>query len=523
MILRKPYAFLIKHFRFIHVILSILSIYSLYSTNKVLKFFNSYVSTTINVVGQELNDLYFDLLVYLVPIIIILISILCLWLLFNKKKPIMFYVINVLMYIVIIVVFGIVSNTLSNMELSILNARTIRFSRDLLSACLLFEIVSVIVSVVRATGFDIKKFDFGKDINEIKIEEKDNEEFEFEIKLDKNKVKRKTKRSLRFLRYFYLEHKFILNIFIVLVIGIVVILSFINVKPINVLNEKRVFTNNSITMSIDESYITYKDYKGNVIDKDWYFVIVKLKLKNNLKVKQVLDTATTKLLIGDFKYSHTINYRDEMFDLGSIYQDELLGNEYVYKNLVFKIPKQLVNENMVFEFSDKTSLSSSTNEKDVRVLLKPKNIDIVNKDIIVDLYDVISKYDLSIDSYDVSKYFKLNYSFCSTRCYDSIEYLYPSLGNNDKSILRISGTYNGSFNNVFNLYDFINYFGVLKYEINNEVKTQNIELKEVISTKLVEKDVYYMEVLDEVRNADKIYFVFHIRNQNYIYYLRGEL
>ena len=45
MILRKPYAFLIRHFKLIHLILTVLLAYILYKTNKLLSFFNQYLSS----------------------------------------------------------------------------------------------------------------------------------------------------------------------------------------------------------------------------------------------------------------------------------------------------------------------------------------------------------------------------------------------------------------------------------------------------------------------------------------------
>ena len=46
MILKKPLAFLIKHFRFIHFLLVVVSVYLIYKTSAVLVFFNEYISST---------------------------------------------------------------------------------------------------------------------------------------------------------------------------------------------------------------------------------------------------------------------------------------------------------------------------------------------------------------------------------------------------------------------------------------------------------------------------------------------
>ena len=50
MILRRPYAFLIKHFRLIHLILFVLFGYITYKANNMLSFFKEYISNNGNIV-----------------------------------------------------------------------------------------------------------------------------------------------------------------------------------------------------------------------------------------------------------------------------------------------------------------------------------------------------------------------------------------------------------------------------------------------------------------------------------------
>ena len=48
MILKKPYAFLIKHFKIIHLILSLLMIYIAYKINNILNFVKGYINNSVN-------------------------------------------------------------------------------------------------------------------------------------------------------------------------------------------------------------------------------------------------------------------------------------------------------------------------------------------------------------------------------------------------------------------------------------------------------------------------------------------
>ena len=51
MILRKPYAFFIKIFKPLHLIMSLLACYLIFITNKILTFFNTYC---IIIIGDSL-------------------------------------------------------------------------------------------------------------------------------------------------------------------------------------------------------------------------------------------------------------------------------------------------------------------------------------------------------------------------------------------------------------------------------------------------------------------------------------
>ena len=122
--------------------------------------------------------------------------------------------------------------------------------------------------------------------------------------------------------------------------------------------------------------------------------------------------------------------------------------------------------------------------------------------------------------------FKLEYNYCYKKeCTKSYEYVKPSIVSNyDKVLLKLKGTYNLSdevnIEGVYDIYDLIDKFGYLKYELNNEVKTQNVKFKEVTSNKAKEMDTYYIEVLKELQNASKISLIIKIRNQTYEYTLK---
>ena len=205
MILRKPYAFFIKHFRLIHVFLSILMLSLLFNTKKLLDFFNEVVSTNLNLKGQELVSLYMPLILRILPFLIIVLLGLLLFIMHIKNKPKTMYITSILIYLYVIIINFISKSTLSTMENTVLATRNVRLIRDFILISFIAQIVISIITIIRAVGFDIKKFDFKKDLKELQIDESDNEEFEFSIDLDSNKLKRNIRKYIRHLKYFYKE------------------------------------------------------------------------------------------------------------------------------------------------------------------------------------------------------------------------------------------------------------------------------------------------------------------------------
>ena len=91
MILRKPYAFLIKHFKMIHIILFLLGCFVLYQTNGLYSMIEEYQQLMIY--NETVNSVltYVSTPTILALVAIIIISGVLIYLLYYKKKPVIFY------------------------------------------------------------------------------------------------------------------------------------------------------------------------------------------------------------------------------------------------------------------------------------------------------------------------------------------------------------------------------------------------------------------------------------------------
>ena len=211
MVLKKPYAFLIKHFRLVHLFLLGLLSYVLYKNYVVFKFFDNYLKTTKTNILDNLSVQFVTPLIFIVITTIIIITFTIMLLMNSKKKNTKYYLISIILYFTLIFVFIFTSYELKQIELNELNLRTIKITRDILLVSNLVQIPFLIVSLVRAIGFNIKKFNFEKDLKELQIDSSDNEEFEVGVNLDNNDIKTIINRRKRILKYFIKENKYIVN------------------------------------------------------------------------------------------------------------------------------------------------------------------------------------------------------------------------------------------------------------------------------------------------------------------------
>lgn len=535
MILRKPYAFLIKHFKLIHVALTLVIAFLAYRTNLILNFLNQYISSNQTSPVDDITNTVFNIWMFVFPFLIIILSLIIISLMYEKKKPIFLYIFNIVLAIAILVLYNLSYSLLAEMETILLETRSVRLFRDFITILELFQAASLITAVIRATGFDIKKFNFGQDLEELNISEADNEEFEVNLEVDTNEVHRKFNRFKRFAKYTYYEHKFIFDVGLLIGISTICFIVYMNIGIYDRdVEQNTIFSTTSFNLGITNSYITTEDYKGKDITKDEALVVLEINIKSK-GMARVLDVATVNLQIGKQKFYHVPNYKDDLMDFGHTYQDSLIPASFEKHLLVFKIPKSLKDKKMIFTYTDKIDyINEGINSKYIRVKINPNKVDEKNKKMdssigneLIFKDSIFKNTRLTIQSVEIKKEFRETYNFCVTskECYPSAEFIHPNYNSNDeKAILKLKGTLeidnNLSLERIYSLYHFIYYFSTLKYEKNGEIITQKVTMNQVKPAKFTADNTYYIEVTADTVNADKIWLDFHVRNREYLYQIK---
>jgi len=212
MILKKPYAFFIKMFKPIHLILSILVLYLISLSNDILRFLNNYMYSSESVVAEEIIESLINNSFYFIPVAMIILFLILLSVMYKKNKPVIFYFVGIFSFIIVLVINIYTINFLNILVENIVSIKAIKLIHDLVLINMLIESGCLVFLFVRGVGIDFKKFDFNSDISQFEMNESDKEEFEVNVNIDFNERKRKRKESFRNLKYLYIENKLIINI-----------------------------------------------------------------------------------------------------------------------------------------------------------------------------------------------------------------------------------------------------------------------------------------------------------------------
>lgn len=355
MVLKRPYAFLIKHFQKIHFIILVLCGYIFYKNAQFSSFVQEYLSLGTYHASIEPVDQYVNVLFYIVSILIIVMSSVIIYLLHYKKKPYRFYLFLILEYAFMLGIFIYGANYFHTLTNAVAITKVLAL-RDLLFIASLPQYVLFVILAIRTLGLDLKKFGFQDDKEFLGLEEKDNEEFEFELHVDKDNYKREFKKRVRYLSYFYQENKKVIQI-----IGCLVLFSFVGFVTyyFGVLHKVykigEALDANQYTIQVNRGYITNRDYRGNLIlpeTSNKTFVVLEVTITNHASPRSFY-TDRFHLMNGLTSSLSTLKYNQSFTDLGTPYTNtELKRGESKTFLFLFQVENNLNPDKFVLTYQE---------------------------------------------------------------------------------------------------------------------------------------------------------------------------
>lgn len=345
MILRRPYAFLIKHFRLIHLILFGFLSYITVRANNILSFYKEYISLSGNI--EVISSNFINYFIFVSVFLIIVFSFIIYFLMRYKKKPRILYIIVIISTIISLILFIYLYLNIKALETTTMSGREIRLLRDISRFNFYLLFVTCIPILIRGLGFDIKKFNFTSDIADLKLEKEDSEEVEVNVELNSDALKRSGRKLSRELKYYYIENKFFINIILGVIIIILIFIFPFNKYVVNRnLNEGEVLKTNYFNMEIKNSYISERKR----VSKNNSYIILKINIKGKLN-KYSLDLDEFVLESKNNKYIPSLKYYYYFNDIGVGYREEKLDTEkYKEYILIYNIDNTDKNSNFYLNY-----------------------------------------------------------------------------------------------------------------------------------------------------------------------------
>ena len=523
MIIKKPYAFLIKHFRLIHGLLFGLLLFLVINSLNIYTFFNSYAVSHSYINQANLADNYVSFLMYIVTIVSVLITFVIYFILSLKDKGNRLYLIIILYYIVLFIYFIYIHSIFVGLEEKYLDLESVRLFRDISLIALLPQIIFILIIFARTLGFNIKQFEFKKDLEEMQIDVTDNEEVEVTFGNDTYKIARFFRKFLRLTKYFLLENK----LFVIASVSLVVIgISVFTYTKLNVYkesyNESQEIQASFLWFNVKESFTTDADINNIKIKDNKHYVLVNVNINNKSSVNYPVDRDTFRLEVNGELLFPIFSAADKFYDIGVLFTPrEILSGINQDYIVAFEVDDEFRASEYLFKIKNSTG---SSNYKDV--ILKPKNL---NVEIDKSTFKLPNKFDLSdtllknseleINSYEIGEKFKEPYKFTiNGEVKNGVYSIMPSESNRGRVLLikfkaklkLDESTYMST--KIKTPADLLSYYGIIKYRYQGNyysVKLNKIDMDYDI------QDSYFLEIPKEVENANKIDLIILIRGVKY--------
>lgn len=325
MVFRKPYAFLIKYFRLIHLIITGILVCIVSHSNKIYSFIKSCILDPVN---RYSSVDYVNYGVYIFIVIGLILFGIIYWLFKYKDKPRSLYIFSILGYVVLGIYLFVLYSYFSGLYNEVIDQKIIRAYRDIMLILLVFQYIVIIFMFVRGLGFDIKKFNFTNDIHELNITNEDGEEIEVDLNIGTDDLKMGIRKRKREFGYFLQEYRSIIIGICSIIIVTVVYFGYNNITNLlKVYKQNETFGNiNNIT--IKKSYYNVDDGKNYVIVN---YDIFKYGVKARFNVNNLI------LKIGGEEYLPNKNICYNFSNLGSCYKKQFVTNKVSSYIVVYEV------------------------------------------------------------------------------------------------------------------------------------------------------------------------------------------
>ena len=521
MIFRKPYAFLIKNFKKIHIFLLLICAFIFYKTMQLTGFVNEFLTYLSYDPYLEPITKYTSIFFYLACIIAIISSIVLLSLLRKKGKPWKLYIIPILTYLFLLCIFAYAQKYFATYEGGT-SSTTARAIHDFIFIGTIPQYLVFVVLLIRVTGLDLNKFSFKNDKEYLELDQDDREEFEISVNIDKDAFKRTFRKAKRSIGYFYEEHRFICNFLITTGTIILVVYTYYYFAVAHkIVKESQTLNANGYSITVNKSYYSDKDKSGNILEKNSSFVILNVTITNNSS-KRRLNSNNFHLINGREDYNFTNStYSNNFNDIGNNYTSrEFRSGEKRTYAMIFKVDKKLDKNNFVLYYQEYKSATKVYLRKiklsleDVSTIVSDNTKKVGEK--VIFKYPNGTKKNMTFEETIIKNNSNYNIESCDSdgNCSITTKNIQTSSNYKILEIAFSSTSFEGE-----DFIDFSTNYGKIKY-----VDSENIAKEINIVDAMQEKDYLgkyiYIKVPNDIELAKSIEIIYTLRNRKYYFKIR---
>lgn len=532
MVLKRPYAFIIKYFKVIHLGILACLIFILYSMYGIYDFLGMLLNTNTFTHSAAVN--YVDNILYVVPLIIAALSLIIFILFREKKKPYFVYLGLIIYCAIFMIAYFWISGRLEAIAKSTLTISDIMLYRDITGMVILPQFFFIVICFIRGVGFDVKRFNFNKDVKDLEIVDEDSAEYEVMIGQNFYIYKRRFRRICREAKYYFLENKYAIGM---ISLGILLVSSGFGYKYyydyIKKIDTSELVSINGISYAVNAAYVTSYDYTGKLISSKSKYVVVDMTFQNTNMNAQAIDLGAIFLEVGANRFSPITTKNTRFYDLGSPYYDGQLlpPNEFVNGTLVFELPRKTTGNNFSLKVRNQILDDAKILATYKKFNVKAMNIDTNMKDRQYSLNESINSnivnknnFNIKVINYDLFDTYEYKYAVCddygcrlrssvlsssSTPNSTLLEIDYVGQIDNDALFTNTLNTYTKLFNNMVTIgYTYAN----KNYTVNAKVVDKgDIDGKIFL---LVNKNILY---------STDMWVTFNFRNNQYRVRLNNDI
>ncbi|MFI3261035.1 MAG: hypothetical protein R3Y13_04930 [bacterium] len=537
MVFKKPYAFLIKQFRTIHIILVFLSVFILNKTSSIYTYFADYTRNGYtgiiekNMASKFINGQLFFIVILTMGILTAIAVLLS----YKKKKEKMYFI-TIGYYFILMIFYMFYISVFNELENNVISASSALVYKDVSLIFYLPQFLIVMFYSVRALGFDVKKFNFNLDLKEMDLETEDNEEVELNIEFESYKAKRSTRRFLREMKYYIHENL----IFFIIIVGTLFftfsynILSNLSFFSNYNYSMKETFSYKNLDITVDNVIVTNVDLGGNEILDGKYFIVASIIIENNNDYAIDIDINDFRILYNDVMLLPATVYANKFTDYGSTmtFSNMKKNSSTTYvisymveeKDLTNKFSMRLYTENYVKNgitypiysiipiTAETLKFSSDPNTTKVEGLQNYINSN-------------IKESSLTINDFAIGNVFYYPYEMCynaiCTEYQRSIYIDYSVANHKNKTILKLDADLvldetTLYYKNNKNYINFFDNFVQVKYKVGDEEVTETV--KGITTT--TNDGCYYLLISEKAKSSESLSLIVTIRNREYTYKLK---